>query len=107
MSEYTPGTWKYFRNEEGTFSVCPAECFGNGYADTVVAEVFTEDISDPEANARLIASAPEMHTALVGAVEALRATEVFMCAQGLDTKELNKIVGIIDRLLNKIDGQEE
>ncbi len=48
-----------------------------------------------------------MNTALEGAVEALRATEVFMCAQGLDTKELNKIIRIIDGFLDRVDGQEE
>ena len=102
MSDYTPGIWRYFKNIDGQFSIWP-----EGSWDLKIAEVCTKRIYDPRANARLIASAPEMHTALVGAVEALRATEVFMCAQGLDTKELNKIVGIIDRLLNKIDGQEE
>lgn len=107
MSNYTPGTWKYFRNADDTFSVFPAEALDNGYVHTVIAEVFTDGITDPEANARLIASAPEMHTALIGADEALRATEVFMKAQGLDTEKLNAVVEIIDGLLDRIDGQEE
>ncbi len=102
MSNHTLGTWRYFRNIDGKFSIWP-----EGSWDTKIAEVFTTGIYDPGANARLIASAPEMKTALVGAVEALRATEVFMCAQGLDTKELNKIIGIIDGLLDRIGGQEE
>lgn len=107
MSNYTPGTWKYFRNADDTFSVFPAEALDNGYVHTVIAEVFTDGISDPEANARLIASAPELKTALVRAVEALRATEVFMKAQGLDTDKLNMIIEIIDGLLDRIDGQED
>lgn len=107
MSNYTPGTWKYFRNADDTFSVFPAEALDNGYVHTLIAEIFTDGITDPEANARLIASAPELKIALVGAVEALRATEVFMCAQGLDTEELNAVIEIIDGLLDRIDGSPE
>ena len=107
MSNYTPGTWAYFRNADDTFSVFPAKCLDYGYVRIVIAEVFTDGIADPEANARLIASTPELCIALVEAVEALRATEVFMRAQGLDTKELNKIIGSIDGLLDRIDGTDE
>lgn len=104
MSNYTPGTWMYFRNADETFSVSPAECLDYDYERIVIAEVFTDGITEPEANARLIASAPEMKTALVEAIKALMATEVFMRSLGLDTKELNKIIGIIGRLLDRIDG---
>lgn len=51
--------------------------------------------------------APEMHAALIGAVEALRATEVFMSGQGLETEDLNEIIATIDELLNRIDGTED
>ena len=44
----------------------------------------------------------EMRVALINAVEALRATEVFMCGQGLDTKDLNKIISSIDNLLDRL-----
>ena len=57
-------------------------------------------------NQKLIDAAPEMHLALIWAVEALRGTEVFMTAQGLDTEELNKIIDVIDELLDRIDGTE-
>lgn len=50
--------------------------------------------------------APEMRAALIGAVEALRATEIFMKGQGLETEDLNEIIAVIDELLNRIDGTE-
>ncbi len=49
----------------------------------------------------------EMRVALINAVEALRATEVFMCGQGLETDDLNKIVRTIDELLDRVDGDQE
>lgn len=73
----------------------------------IIAEVCTRDLETRKADARLIASSPEMHIALIGAVEALRATEVFMYGQGLETEHLNGIIGIIDDLLDRIDGQED
>ncbi len=102
MSSYTPGTWRYFKNIDGQFSIWPEDTW-----DTKIAEVCTKGIDDPEANARLMASAPEMKIALIEGVELMRGFEVFMCAQGLDTKDLNKAIGIINGLLDRIDGQEE
>ncbi len=102
MSGYTPGTWRYFKNIDGKFSIWP-----EGTWDTKIAEVCTKGIYDPRANARLMASAPEMKIALVKSVELLRGFEVFMSALGLDTKELNRAIGIIDGLLDRIDGREE
>ena len=49
----------------------------------------------------------EMRVALINAVEALRATEIFMCGQGLETDELNKIVRTIDELLDRVDEAQE
>ena len=49
----------------------------------------------------------EMRVALVNAVETLRATEIFMCAQGLATDELNQIVGTIDDLLDRVDNEAQ
>ena len=49
----------------------------------------------------------EMRIALIGAVEALRATEVFMCGQGLETNELNLIVRTIDNLLDRIEDETQ
>ena len=88
--------WEYFRNSEGSYSVYSAKCDKHKHFPKIVlAEVFTEHVDNPEANARLIASAPEMRVALIGAAEALRATEVFMCDKGFSTAELNKIVDTI------------
>lgn len=58
-------------------------------------------------NYRLIANAQEMYIALVNAAEALRATEVFMHGQGLETGTLNGIINVIDELLGRIDGIEQ
>ena len=49
----------------------------------------------------------EMRVALINAVEALRATEVFMCGQGLETDDLNKIVRTIDELLDRVDEAQD
>ena len=110
MSKHTAGAWRYFRNCEGSYSVYPAKCDEHTHFPRIVlAEVQSfKNLGDQtgEANARLIASAPEMHTALIGAVEALRATEVFMCGQGLETDTLNAIIRTIDELLDRVDGTE-
>ena len=107
MTRHTPGTWAYFYNAEGNYSVYPAKYDRHPrFPKALVAEVITRDKETREADARLIAGAPEMRIALIGAVEAMRATELFMCGLGLETDELNKIVGIIDELLDRIDGTE-
>ena len=49
----------------------------------------------------------EMRVALINAVEALSVTEVFMCGQGLETDDLNKIVRTIDELLDRVDEAQE
>ena len=56
---------------------------------------------------KLATYAQEMYVALVNAVEALRATEVFMCGQGLETNHLNEIIRTIDELLDRAGGQED
>ena len=107
MSRYTPGEWKYFWNANDCCAVYPAKYDRHpNFPKAIIAEVCTRDLETREADARLIASAPEMHIALIGAVEALRATEVFMCGQGLETDDLNGIIATIDRLLDRIDGTE-
>ena len=49
----------------------------------------------------------EMRIALINAVETLRATEIFMCGQGLETDELNRIVRTIDDLLDRVDDEAQ
>lgn len=105
MNGHALGAWKYFKNVEGDYSVYPARCDEHQrFPKIVLAEVFTDHAENPEFNARLIAASPEMRIALIGAVEALRATEVFMSGQGLETAEMNKIIEVIDELLDRIDG---
>ena len=53
------------------------------------------------------AYAQEMYVALVNAVEALRATEVFYECSGLGTNHLNETIRTIDELLNRVDGEQE
>ncbi|MBQ6971737.1 MAG: hypothetical protein IJP86_05195 [Synergistaceae bacterium] len=101
MSEYTAGSWKYRREDDGTFTVYPA-----WYKKVILARVPALG-GAAEPNARLIACAPEMHNALAGANEALRATEAFMSGKGLETEALREIVRRIDGLLDRIDGLEE
>lgn len=104
MNNHTSGEWDYSRNVDGTYSVYPAcGLRDESYAAVIIAEVFTDRIDDPEANARLIASAPEMRVALIAAVEALRATDAFMCGLGLETDDLTGIIGTIDELLDRVD----
>ena len=105
MSKYTAGAWRYRKETDDTFTIYPA--WQDWSNDVVLAIVLTHGISTAEHNARLMASAPELKMALVETIEVLRATEVFMCAQGLDTEELNEVIGIIEELLDRIDGQEE
>ncbi len=108
MSGFTNGLWKYRKNPEGTFSVFPADSLTDGgYAKTLIAEIFTEGIDDPEANARLSSSAPEMYQALIYTNQVLRATEVFLVAQGLDVQEVNEIISTVEDLLDRIDGELE
>lgn len=97
MSTHTPGAWQYFRNSEGTYTVtCPF------LEDKYIAEVITG-----EADARLVASAPEMKIALKGALGALIGTKNFMSAQGLNTEYLNEITGIIGELLSRIEDDDD
>lgn len=108
MNNHTPGTWKYFKNSDGTFSVVPVGSvnFEAGFATNLIAKVFSDGIINPEANAILIASAPEMYQGLVCAVEALEATREFLRVQNLKTDEISEILSATYELINRIDGGE-
>ena len=108
MNNHTPGQWKYLKNEDGTFSIISLGSvnFEAGFATNLIAKVFSEGIIDPEANARLIASAPEIFQALHFETEALTATRDFMRANGLDTQELSEIIDTVDELFRKINTTE-
>ena len=103
MSEYTAGSWEHRRNPDGTFCVFP-----KWHKKSTLANVIARGMSaaTTEANARLIASAPAMHHALSGAVEALRGTEALLRNMGMDTASLKEIVSAIDGLLDSVDRPE-
>ena len=104
MSGQALVAWDYVRNYEGNFFITAPCDDPKEFPEIAVAEVFSGHAENPEFNARLIAASPEMRIALIGAVEALRATEVFMSGQGLETAEMNEIIEVIDELLDRIDG---
>ena len=98
MSGHTSGMW-WWVWDEGRWKIFA----GSGKKRIALAKVFSKNVDNPKANTRLIVSAPEMYVALSGAVEALRATEIFMRGQGLETDTLNGIIETIDDLLARID----
>jgi hypothetical protein len=59
--KHTKGEWSLFYNEQGTYSI-------GANVDTenqeIIAEVFESDNGSDEANAKLIAAAPDMFNAL-------------------------------------------
>lgn len=103
---YTFGPWKYIPKPDGGYEICTARRVswdGERFPKKSIAEVKAEGINDPNANARLIAKAPEMYSALCQTVKALRATEDFMRYQELDTASLDSIIRGINDLLDSID----
>ena len=98
MRYFPPKAWQYIKNEEGTYSVYKTDSVSG---KRLVAVAFRED------DARLIASVPEMETALHYAAKTLKATEAFMADKGMETDDLSEIVGVIERLLDRVNGTEE
>ena len=80
MNGHTSGAWTTLELIDGRILVLP-DWADYDEGGKPVAEILTREIYEHEANARLIAAAPEMYEALVCAIEALRATEVFMCSE--------------------------
>ena len=61
MNDYTPGPWRAIHWEhKNAFRIIPVDVRGMARSDGPVADVFFEN----EANAYLIAAAPELYTAL-------------------------------------------
>ena len=98
MRYFPPMAWQYIKNEKGTYSVSKTDSV---HGKRLVAVAFRED------DARLIASVPEMETALHYAAKTLKATEAFMADKGMETDDMSEIVGVIERLLDRVNGTEE
>jgi hypothetical protein len=82
---HTPGPWNI--RTEGTMTGRGPEIFADGaYYDDgsefVIAQLFSADADVIDANARLIAAAPELLEALKGALALLDAQDVFFEADG-------------------------
>lgn len=100
MNRCSQGDWRLYEREDGhIFIITDTAGFGINRA---VAEVLTWNVDDPKNNARLLVSAPQMHSALVAAVEALRATNAFLSGINGDTPSLDEIISKIDDLLDDI-----
>lgn len=61
MSKHTPGPWEYFKNK--THAVISTEKLYD-YGRPTIAKIWPGSCKESEANARLIAAAPEMLEAL-------------------------------------------
>ncbi len=100
MNRCSQGEWRLYEREDGhIFIITDTAGFGINRA---VAEVLTWNVDDPIDNARLLVSAPQMHSALVSAVEALRATNAFLLGINGDTPPLDEIISKIVDLLDDI-----
>jgi len=88
MSEFTKGKWEYKQGD------------GNYWT---IQSVKTEQVGDciNEANARLIAAAPEMYEILDGLIYKLKAN-------GADEREeIDEVIQEMESLLARIDGEDE
>ena len=89
MSNFTPGKWKYWK-----YKKYPCWYIGQELEDTYLAQTYSE------ANARLIAAAPEMYDELY---EALQLCAGHSSYEGDDFDEQAKS---IRELLARIDGEQ-
>ncbi|MBQ7155504.1 MAG: hypothetical protein IJR85_08140 [Synergistaceae bacterium] len=96
--------WVTYETEEGELLILKED---GADSVKVVAQVMSEELDDPKATARLIAGAPEMYTALIAAVEALRATKTFLSTNGYEVNELDEIVAAIDDTLHSIGVEQD
>ena len=66
MSEFTPGPWHTVNNSRGVRSATRSIC-------TLTPTTRLENVATVQANARLIAAAPELYEALCEALEIIRS----------------------------------
>ena len=107
MTAFTPGKWNFYSAVTGNIYVFTEDAYeGKGYPAAPIAEVFTDGIADPQANARLIACAPEMYLALIQAMRILKAVGTYLRFRKVSTDELYTVIETIDDLLDKTSGQQ-
>lgn len=103
---HTGGRWRYFRNVEGNYTVYPEKCDKHPkFSKIVIAEIYTENVRDGEANARLTATAPEMCEALEDCAELLEQLQSWENDE-LDAEfpEIGDLRIKIGRILSKAGG---
>lgn len=101
MSRYTPGTWHWYKNRNGEYTIWP-----DGKPGAVkIADVNREGIDDPEANARLMANAPELFEAVKLMNEGYKATRAFLKHMKFDTSAIDGIITNAGELIDKVDGR--
>jgi len=107
MSEYTPGPWKVVSTQV-TWEATPDLSVVDRCNETVARigqreawNVLAEKPKEQDANARLIAAAPEMYEAL-RQIQSLRDRDE--SGEGFSDDEGEDVIGIVDDLLAKIDG---
>lgn len=94
MSEFTPGPWVIGKREDGT------QWFSLG--DPVTGPHRQADIYCSEADARLIAAAPEMHDALKECVAQIE----YLHVKFRETGSGNGVLSQVRAILAKIDGDQ-
>jgi hypothetical protein len=106
MSKHTPGPWKV--NAFGSTQVWKTHKYGRNEVRTQIANVnpddfhqFTERGKEAEANARLIAEAPAMLTALKAAKDALRSYQHGNSAPDL----AEEIANFADKVIAEAEGR--
>ena len=99
MSKFTQGKWIYEYNH-GAYDISSVRDI-----DNEIATIY--NISDEgEANARLIAAAPDMYDALYEVITAINKVSRILFSSGHALVVLPQ-VGRIQSLLRRIDGKEE
>lgn len=98
MNNHTPGKWEYSENKDA-FAIYDEH-------GVIIAMVFKNGSSNPEAIARLIAYAPDTRNALEWLNEGMKATGAFLAEKGYDSESARDITVQVDGLIKLIDGKE-
>ena len=85
---HTPGPWKNNKSE----------IYTDNQQESFIADVFDEN-GDWQANARLIASAPDL-------LEALQSIREYFCDMPMTTPEVDSLIERVCGVINKAEGVE-